>query len=79
MISSLPDLEQTPTERGGAIVQGGTCPAEGLLPFFTLWLFPQICAFPLTSQSLLLYLHPILGAGTRLHRASLNSITHILS
>lgn len=72
MFSSLPDLDQSPTERGGAVVQDGTCPVEGLLDFsapspsFTLWLFPQICPFSLTSQSLLLYLHPILGVGAPL-------------
>lgn len=60
LFPSLPDLDQALTERGGAMIHDGTWPVvPSPSSFFTLLLPPQLCAASFTSQSLLLYLHPI--------------------
>lgn len=79
LFPSLPDLDQAPTERGGAMIHDGTWPVvPSPCSFFTLLLPPQLCAASFTWQSLLLYLHPIRSVGLpSLQWASLHSMTRI--
>lgn len=66
MFPSLPHLDQTPRERGDALVHHGTWPVEGLPvlatpspSFLSFRLSLWLCASSLTSQSLPFYLRPI--------------------